>query len=130
MTRYAWPGCVPAAKAGCAEGVQGRVGLDALSGGGKQFAGVCCPGREHGVHAGREMVLLKCEPALADWFRQQYADAVPGFYFDKRNWASVYLDGAAPDDVLAGVCAMSYRLVLEKLTKRARCELLGRQRTE
>ena len=62
--------------------------------GGKQFAAVCTPGEAYKPHAGRTMVLLKCDPMLAELFRQQYADVVPGFYSDKRTWNSVYLDGA------------------------------------
>ena len=76
------------------------------------------------------MFILKCEPALAELFRQQYADVVPGFYSDKRNWNSVYLDGAVPKEVLEGMCEMSYRLVLEKLPKRVQREILDAQQAE
>lgn len=89
----------------------------------KMFAAICTPGPEHGVHAGRTMVILKCGPLLADVFRAEYPDVVPGFYSDKRNWNTVYLDGDVPDDVLREMCDMSYQLVTEKLTKAVRREL-------
>lgn len=61
--------------------------------GGRMFAAVCTPGPEHAAHAGRTMVILKCDPRLAEAFREQYPEVVPGFYSDKRNWNSVYLGG-------------------------------------
>ena len=53
--------------------------------GGRMFAAVCTPGPEHAAHAGRTMVILKCDPRLAEAFREQYPEVVPGFYSDKRN---------------------------------------------
>ena len=43
---------------------------------GKMFAAICQPGPEHAAHAGREMVILKCDPKLAELFRAEYPDAV------------------------------------------------------
>ena len=48
--------------------------------GGRMFAAVCTPGPEHAAHAGRTMVILKCDPRLAEAFREQYPEVVPGFY--------------------------------------------------
>lgn len=93
--------------------------------GGKQFAAICTPGEAHKLHAGRTMVLLKCEPMLAELFRQQYPDVVPGFYSDKRTWNNVYLDGAVPEETLRAMCDMSYELVFAKLTKKAQREIMG-----
>ena len=36
---------------------------------GKMFAAVCTPGPEHKPHAGQTMVILKCDPRLAEAFR-------------------------------------------------------------
>lgn len=91
--------------------------------GGKQFAAVCTPDPKYQPHNGRPMVLLKCDPLLAEAFRGQYPDIVPGFYSDKRCWNSVYLDGAVPEDVVRDLCDMSYTLVASKLTKAVRQEL-------
>ena len=76
---------------------------------GRMFAAVCTPGAEHKLHAGRTMIILKCDPRLAEAFRAQYPDVVPGFYSDKKTWNSV--------------CDMSYALVTAKLTKTVRREL-------
>lgn len=90
---------------------------------GKLFAAVCTPGQEHRPHAGRTMVILKCDPRLAEAFRAEYPDIVPGFYSDKRTWNSVYLDGAVPEQVLRDLCDMSYQLVVAKLPKYVQREL-------
>lgn len=90
---------------------------------GKLFAAVCTPGQEHRPHAGRTMVILKCDPRLAEAFRAEYPDIVPGFYSDKRTWNSVYLDGAVPEQVLRDLCDMSYQLVAAKLPKYVQREL-------
>ena len=87
---------------------------------GKMFAAVCTPDSEHKPHAGRTMVILKCAPRLAEAFRAEYPDVVPGFYSDKRNWNSVYLDGAVPETLLRDMCDMSYSLVVAKLPKKVR----------
>ena len=86
--------------------------------GGKMFAATCQPGPEHKGYDQRELLTLKCEPALAELLRAEYPDIVPGFYTDKRHWISVFLDGAVPDDVLRGLCDRSYALVFGKLTKK------------
>lgn len=90
---------------------------------GKMFAAICTPDPKHQPHAGRTMVILKCDPRLAEGFREQYPDVVPGFYSDKRNWNSVYLDGQVPDQTLQDMCDLSYTLVTSKLTKTLQREL-------
>lgn len=91
----------------------------------KLFAALCTPGPEYKEHAGRTMVILKCDPLLAEGFRAEYPEVVPGFYSDKRHWNSVYLDGTLSDDVLKSMIDLSYRLVFEKLTKKLQKEILG-----
>ena len=91
----------------------------------KLFAAICTPDPKYEPHNGRSMVLLKCDPLLAEAFRKEYPDVVPGFYSDKRCWNSVYLDGDVPNEVLKYMCDISYRLVFEKLPKRVQSEVLG-----
>lgn len=94
--------------------------------GGKMFAAICQPDEKHKGYDCRELLTLKCEPLLAEALRAEYPDIIPGFYTDKRNWNSIYLDGEVPDDVLRGLCDRSYALVLAKLTKKQRQEILSR----
>ncbi len=91
---------------------------------GKMFAAVCTPGEAYPAYGGRTMVMLKCEPELAELFRQQYADVIPGFYCNKQHWNSVYLDGGVPGEVLRGMCDTSYLLVCGSLPKKVRRALV------
>ena len=90
---------------------------------GKMFAATCQPDPKYQPHNGREMVILKCEPAMAELLRSQYPDIVPGFYCDKANWNSVYLDGEVPGELLRGLCGRSYALVASKLPKKVQKEI-------
>ena len=93
--------------------------------GGKLFAALCTPGPEYKEHAGRTMVIFKCDPTMAEGFRAQYPEVVPGFYSDKRHWNSIYLDGKIPDEVLKSMIDLSYNLVFGKLTKKLQREIAG-----
>ena len=66
---------------------------------------------------------MKCDPRLAEGLREQYPEILPGFYCDKRTWIAVLLDGELPDQVLRDLCALSHRLVVEKLPKYVQKEL-------
>lgn len=124
MNRYQWLDAYLMEKPGVEKDYKAEWAWLRYRVGERLFAAVCCPDERYGAHAGREMVILKCEPALAELLRAKYADVVPGFYSDKRHWNSVYLDGAVPDEILRGMCDQSYRLVWEKLTKRLQREIL------
>ena len=91
---------------------------------GKLFAAVCLPGPEHKAeYAGHELVNLKCDPRLAEGFRAQYHEVLPGFYCDKRTWIAALLDGDLPEDMLKSLCDMSYDLIVAKLPKYVQKEL-------
>ena len=87
---------------------------------GKMFAAVFSTGERYN---GRDLVNLKCDPRLAEAFREQYPDILPGYYSDKRLWVSALLDGDLPDVVLRDLCDMSYGLVVSKLPKYVQREL-------
>lgn len=93
--------------------------------GGKMFAATCTPDLKYAPHNGRSMVILKCEPLLAELFRKEYPGVVPGFYSGKRSWNAVCLDGDVPGDVLRELCDRSYRLIFDKLPKKVQKELRG-----
>ncbi|MPN33003.1 hypothetical protein SDC9_180486 [bioreactor metagenome] len=95
--------------------------------GGKLFAALCTPGLQYGAYGGRTMLILKCEPLLAELYRQQFTDVVPGFYSDKRNWNSVYLDADLPKELVWSMCTHAYEQVFAKLTKKMQREITGIQ---
>ena len=91
---------------------------------GKQFAALCRPEEKYGLYGGKLLLNLKCDPCMAELFRQEYPRQIlPGFYMDKRTWIAVLLEKALPENVLRALCDTSYRLVLEKLPKKVQREL-------
>ena len=90
----------------------------------KMFAAVCTPDQKHREYGGHTLVSLKCEPEAGEILRMSYKDIHPGFYMDKRNWISVFLDGSVPEEVLRTMCDNSYSLVFSKLTKKRQREIL------
>ena len=85
---------------------------------GKLFAAVC-KNRE-----GEDwIVTLKLEPTEGELLRNTFESVFPGYYCDKRNWNSVYLDGTLPAEVLRDMCDKSYALILAKLPKYRQAEI-------
>ncbi len=85
---------------------------------GKLYAAVCSPrGMKDERYNDHDLVNLKCDPRLAEAFRGQYPEILPGFYCDKKTWVAALLDGDLPGDVLRDLCRQSYQLVSDKLPK-------------
>jgi predicted DNA-binding protein (MmcQ/YjbR family) len=68
-------------------------------------------------------VNLKCDPARALELREAYAGIRPGYHQNKRHWNTVDLDGSVEDDVVRGLIADSYDLVVAGLPRSVRAEL-------
>jgi len=66
----------------------------------------------------RPIVSLKCEPVMAEMYRKEYKDVIPGYYLNKMHWNSIYIGGEVPDDVLREMIDISYTLILEALPKK------------
>lgn len=125
MNKYQWLDEYLLAKPGCTKDYKVEWGWWRYQVGGKLFAATCQPGPEHKGYDCRELINLKCEPGFAELLRLEFPDIIPGFYSDKRNWNSVFLDGEVPEDVLKDLCDRSYDLVFAKLTKKLQREILG-----
>ena len=92
---------------------------------GKLFAAICSPsGMKDESYNGHTLVNLKCDPRLAELYRAEHPEVLPGFYSDKRNWHAVLLDGALPDELLKEMCRHSYELVFGKLPKYIQKEIM------
>ena len=70
-----------------------------------------------------ELVILKCDPHLAEVLREQYAGVGHRSHLDRRFWIDVTLDSDVPADEIARLIAHSYDQVSSKLTKRQKAEL-------
>lgn len=123
MNRYDWLDAYLLAKPGATKDYKPEWGWHRYQVGGKMFAATCQPGPAHPAYGGRELLTLKCEPPLAEALRLEYPDIIPGFYMDKRNWNSVYLDGEVPGELLRDLCDHAYALVFGKLTKQLQQEI-------
>ncbi|MDO4567441.1 MAG: MmcQ/YjbR family DNA-binding protein [Clostridia bacterium] len=93
---------------------------------GKLFAALLTlPEGYKGYRAGR-VLTLKCDPAELPHLLETYPCITPGFYCDKRNYATIYLDEAeetVPAGLVEALCADAYRLAVARLTKKRRREL-------
>lgn len=128
MNKYAWLDAYLLGKAGVVKDFKPEWGWYRYQVGGKMFAATCQPGPEHRGYDCRQLLTLKCEPLLAAALRERYPEIIPGFYMDKRNWNSIYLDGDLADDLLRDLCDQAYTLVFAKLTKTAQREINQQQK--
>lgn len=69
-------------------------------------------------------VSLKCDPELAISMRARYAGVTPGYHLSKRHWNTVTLDGSVPDEEVLELIDHSYDLVVARLTRAQRDQLI------
>ncbi|RLD86559.1 MAG: MmcQ/YjbR family DNA-binding protein [Bacteroidetes bacterium] len=62
-------------------------------------------------------VNLKCDPAKAIELRERYAEIVPGWHMNKKNWNTVTFNQSIPDDLVKELIDHSYNLVVASLPK-------------
>ena len=70
------------------------------------------------------IVSLKCDPDLAADLRARYNAITPGYHLNKRHWNTVTLDGSVPEEELQELIDHSYELVVARLTKAQRNQLM------
>jgi len=58
---------------------------------------------------------LRCEPDLADFFRQKYKDITSGYQIKSAQWNSVYIGGDVPEEELCYMIRHSYNQAKPKL---------------
>lgn len=63
---------------------------------------------------------LKCDPAHAQFLRDEYPAVQPGYHLNKQHWNTVVLDSSVPDEELQSMINESYRLVAQSLTRAQR----------
>ncbi len=67
---------------------------------------------------------LKCDPQDALAYRDIYKCVNPGYHMNKKHWNTITLDGTMSDDILIEMINDSYDLVVDKLTKKEKAQLL------
>ena len=78
---------------------------------------------------GEEYLVLKCDPALAEMLRSQYAGVGHRTHLDKRFWIAVDLDADVPSKQIKRLVEHSYELVRAGLTRKQQAELAGTARS-
>lgn len=125
MPNYPWLEDYLSLKPGVTRDYKAEWGWHRFKVGGKMFAALMHPSDKYDpAYAEKDLLNLKCDPLLAEHWRGEYPEVMPGFYSDKRTWNSVDLGGNLPEDFLRQMIDDSYRLVFEKLTKRQQHEIL------
>ncbi|MDZ7614152.1 MAG: MmcQ/YjbR family DNA-binding protein [Flavobacteriaceae bacterium] len=67
---------------------------------------------------------LKCDPDWAVELRESYEGVIPGFHMNKKHWNTIYVN-KIPAGLFTKLIDHSYELVLEKLPKKTRDQLLN-----
>jgi len=71
-----------------------------------------------------ESVNLKCDPEQAVMLRENYAAVKPGYHMNKKHWNTIEFDGSLTDKEIFHWVNHSYDLVVSKLPKKIRNEVL------
>ncbi len=74
-------------------------------------------------HGTKVSISLKCDPFLAQDFRDRYPSITAGYHLNKKHWNTVSIDGRVPDQELCWMIDHSYELVLKSLTRSERAML-------
>ena len=71
-----------------------------------------------------ESVNLKCDPQEAIKLREKYGAVQPGYHMNKKHWNTINFDGSLSDREIFHWVNHSYDLVVSKLPKKVRIEII------
>ena len=63
------------------------------------------------------VVSLKCTPELAEHLREEYNTVMPGYHMNKKYWNTIVTTGEVEQEYMLSLVDLSYRLVVESLSK-------------
>ncbi len=69
-------------------------------------------------------VNLKCDPEKAIDLRERYHFVIPGYHMNKQQWNTIVMDDCLDDKLIIEWIDDSYRLVVEKMSKKDKEGLL------
>ena len=69
-------------------------------------------------------ITLKCDPERAIDLREEYSAIVPAWHFNKKHWNTVVIDPVISQEFLCELIRHSYDLVVAKLPKSLREEIV------
>lgn len=65
---------------------------------------------------GNASLNLKCNPEIAEEFRDTHNSIVPDFHMSKKHWNTIYLNGDVSDKLVIEFIYQSYGLIYHSLT--------------
>ncbi len=68
---------------------------------------------------------LKCDPEKAIVLREEYEAILPGWHMNKKHWNTIDMNGGLKPDLVKQLIDHSYDLVVSKLTKKLKEELVN-----
>ncbi len=68
-------------------------------------------------------VNLKCIPEDGALLVDQFEAITPGYHMNKKHWITIYLNGEVPEEMIVDLAEMSYRLVVDRLTRKEKSRL-------
>lgn len=68
-------------------------------------------------------ITLKCDPDKAIELRASYPSVQPGYHMSKVHWNTIYIDGSIEDKDIYEWIDHSYKLIVEKLSRKEKEEL-------
>lgn len=74
--------------------------------------------------AGHYCVNLKCDPEEAIMLRDIFSSVIPGYHMNKKLWNTVILDGTVPQGEIERMIDSSFKLVVDKMTKKDQQSIL------
>lgn len=70
-----------------------------------------------------QSINLKCDPTRLIELRETYFSVQPGYHMNKKHWMTVGFNGDVSNDQLIEWVENSYKLVFNKLSKKAQDEI-------
>jgi len=67
---------------------------------------------------------LKCDPEEAIMLRDIFPAVIPGYHMNKRLWNTIILDGSIPQGEIERMIDNSFKLVVNKMTKKDQRSIL------
>ncbi len=63
---------------------------------------------------------VKCDPELAEEFRESYPAVLPAWHMNKKHWNTIIMNGTVPAKLVRTMIDDSYRLVVSSLPLKIR----------
>ena len=63
---------------------------------------------------GKIWINVKCEPGLAEFWRNTYEAVIPAYHMNKKHWNSIITEGSVPENEIKNMIRDSFEIVNRK----------------